>query len=97
MVDPVTGASHYQRAGLVWVPEQGPSRQVVTRVWQPNVVTRQVPVTQYVARQVTRKVPVQVCRYVDEQVVRKVPYQVCRMVQEEHVRKVPYQVCRPRG
>jgi hypothetical protein len=94
VVDPLTGMSYYDRAGLVWVPEQGPSRQVVTRVWQPNLVTRQVPVTQHVARQVTRKVPVQVCRNVDEQRVRKVPYQVCRTVHEAHVRKVPYQVCR---
>jgi hypothetical protein len=66
----------------------------VQRVWQPNLVTMQVPQTSYAARVMTRKVPVQVCRYVDEEVVRKVPLQVCRMVQEEQVRRVPYSVCR---
>ena len=80
-IDPATGQSVVQRAGFAWVPEQQPNTVTVNRVWQPNVVQEQVPVTQLVARQVTRKVPVQVCRYVDEVVVRKVPVQTCRMVQ----------------
>jgi hypothetical protein len=93
-IDPLTGQSAYQRAGFAWIPEQGPTTVTVNRIWQPNVVQEQVPITQLVARQVTRKVPVQVCKYVDEVVVQKVPLQVCRMVQEEQVRKVPYTTCR---
>ncbi|MHC4181024.1 MAG: hypothetical protein ACYSWU_26290, partial [Planctomycetota bacterium] len=92
-VDPVTGATVYQRPGLHWV--QTPrGRYEVRRVWQPNVVARQVPQTTYVPQTVSRQVPVQVCRYQEEQVCRKVPYQVCRIVREEHVRKIPYTVCR---
>ncbi len=93
-VDPLTGALAYQRGGLAWVPTQAPSQVQVLRVWQPNVVTQQVPETTLVARQLTRKVPVQTCRMVNEEVVRKVPVQVCRMVQEEQVRRVPYTTCR---
>ena len=94
VVDPLTGAAGYQRGGLAWVPMQAPNRVEVLRVWQPNVVTQQVPETTLVARTLTRKVPVQTCRLVDEEVVRKVPVQVCRMVQEEQVRRVPYTTCR---
>ena len=93
-VDPVTGAPVSQRAGLVWVPTQGPSVAETVRTWQPNVVAQQIPQTNYVAKVVTFKVPVQTCRYVDEEMVRKVPVQVSRMVTEEHVQQVPLQVCR---
>ena len=61
-VDPVTGASSYNRGGLAWVPEQAPAQVTVNRVWAPNVVAQQIPQTTYVQRIVTRKVPVQVCR-----------------------------------
>jgi hypothetical protein len=88
-IDPLSGASTYQRGGLAWVPEAGPARVTMYRAWQPNVVAQQVPQTTYVQRIVTRKVPVQVARLVDEEVVRKVPVQVCKIVQEEQVRRVP--------
>jgi len=93
-VDPLTGAPVFRPRGLYWV--QIPrTRYEVQRVWQPNVVAQQVPVTTYVPQTVARQVPVQVCRYEAERVVRKVPVQVCRMVREEHVRKVPYTVTKP--
>ncbi len=93
-IDPLTGAAVLQRGGLYWV--QTPrGRYEVQRVWQPNLVARQVEQTTYCPEVVARQVPVQVCRYQEEQVVRKVPYRVCRMVREEHVRKVPYTVSRP--
>lgn len=94
VTDPVTGAAYRQRAGLVWVPQAGPSKVVVNRVWQPNVVAQQIPVTQLVPEQIVTKVPVQVCRYVDEQVTKKVPYQVCRMETQVCERKVPVTTCK---
>ena len=80
--------------GLMWVPQKQPDAVTVNRVWQPNVVTQQIPQTSMVPQQQVRKVPFQVCRVVNEEVVRKVPFQVCRMVAEEQVRKVPVTVCR---
>ena len=105
VVDPLTGASTFQRGGLTWVPEQGPARVETFRVWQPNIVAQQVPQTTYVPQVMTRKVLVQVCRMVQEEHVRRVPVttyrqvvervrqqtpvQVCRMVEEERVRRIP--------
>ena len=92
-VDPVTGQTVYQRAGLYWV--QTPRTECeVQKVWCPNVVAQQVPQTTYVPQTVTQQVPMQVCKYVPEQVCRKVPVQVCRMVTEQCVRKVPVTTCR---
>ena len=92
-VDPVTGQTVYQRAGLYWV--QTPRTECeVQKVWCPNVVAQQVPQTTYVPQTVTQQVPMQVCKYVPEQVCRKVPVQVCRMVTEQFVRKVPVTTCR---
>jgi hypothetical protein len=92
-VDPVTGQTVYQRAGLYWA--QTPRGQYeVQRVWRPNVIAQQVPQTSYVPQTVTQQIPMQVCKYVSEQVVRKVPVQVCRMVTEQQVRKVPVTTCR---
>ena len=59
--------------------QQAPVAETV-RSWQPNVVAQQIPQTNYVAKVVTLKVPVQTCRYVDEEMVRKVPVQVSRLV-----------------
>ena len=65
VVDPATGASTYQRGGLVWMPTQMPGRLTMQRIWQPNIVTQQIPQTTMVARVETHKVPVQTCRYED--------------------------------
>lgn len=94
-VDPVTGQMNFQRAGFYWVPSQGPTRQVVNRVWVANPVAVQTPVTNYVARQVTEQVPVQVTQMQQEVQVRQVPVRVCRMEQVEEVRQVPFTTCRP--
>ena len=92
-VDPVTGQTVYQRAGLYWVQTPRTVSEV-QKVWCPNVVVQQVPQTTYVPQTVTQQVPMQVCKYVPEQVCRKVPVQVCRMVTEQYVRKVPVTTCR---
>jgi hypothetical protein len=89
VVDPVTGVSRYDRGGLVWVPVQGPSQQVVQRVWKPNVVVEQVPETQMAQKITVRKVPVQTVRYVDEPRVERIPVQTCKMVAEEREIQVP--------
>jgi hypothetical protein len=94
VLNPVSGQLEYQRPGFVWATVQPPPQQVVQKVWKPNLVAVQAPVTEYCPQQVVEKVPVQVCRQVPEQMTRKVPVQVCRLVTEEHVRKVPYTVCR---
>ena len=92
-VDPLTGQTVYKSPGLYWT--QTPrGRYEVKKVWQPNMVARQVPVTTYMPTVETRQVPVQTCRYVEEQIVRKIPYKVCRMVNEQKVRRVPVTTCR---
>lgn len=84
--------------------------QACCRVWVPNIVQKQVPVTRYVPRTIREVVPVRLCRFVPEtvqrtvkvpivrtvsqEVVRKVPYVTCRTVCEEVVRKIPYCTCR---
>jgi hypothetical protein len=88
VVDPVTGQTVYQRPGLYWTQVPRGTYEV-QRVWQPNLVAQQVPVTTYVPTVETREVPVQTCRYEEQRVVRKVPYKVCRMVTEQRVRKIP--------
>ena len=89
VVDPLTGTSRYDRAGFAWVPVKGPDRQVVRRVWKPNLVTQQVPETRMVRKVTVRKVPIQTVRYVDEQKVERIPVQTCKMVAEEREVKVP--------
>jgi len=87
-IDPATGAPVYQPPGLYW--EQTPrGTYEVQRIWQPNVVARQVPQTTYVPQTVSRQVPVQVCRYQQEQVCRAVPYRVCRMETVQETVRVP--------
>jgi hypothetical protein len=88
-VDPNTGASIQRWGGFARVTT--PGQPVVTNhpVYQPHPVAVQVPQTQYVQRQVTRKVPMQVTRYEDEVVVDRTPVQITRMVEQELVRKVP--------
>jgi len=92
-VDPVTGQTTYQKAGLYWAQTQH-GKYEVQKVWQPNIVPQQYQQTAYVPQTVSQQIPVQVCKMVPEQVVRKIPYQVCRMVTEQQVRKVPVTTCR---
>lgn len=92
-VDPGTGQTVYQRAGLYW--SQTPRGEYeVQKVWHPNIVAQQIPQTSYVPQTVTQQIPMQVCKYVPQQCVRKVPVQVCRMVTEQCVRKVPVTTCK---
>jgi hypothetical protein len=92
-VDPATGRTVYQRAGLYWVPTNR-GRYEVRRVWQPNVVAEQTQHVCYVPQTVAEQIPVQVSSMRTEEVCRKVPYQICRMVPQDCVRQVPVQTCR---
>src|SRR5687768_3270264 len=85
VADPYTGAVTVQRPGLVWGNVQPPAQQIVQRVWKPNVVAQQYPVTQLCPQEMVQKIPVQVCRQVPQEMVRKIPVKTCRMVTEEHV------------
>ncbi len=89
VVDPYTGAARYQWPGFAWVPYRGPERVQVQRVWQPQLVTQQVPVTTYVQKVNTRRIPVTTYRAVDEERLEQVPVQVTRMVPHEEVRQIP--------
>jgi len=89
VIDPVTGVAAYQRGGLHWTPMQAPSVIVPQTVYQPNLVTAQVPQTSMVPRTEVRRVPVQTVRYENQEMVREVPMQVCKMITEEQVRRVP--------
>ena len=57
-VDPATGQVITQRPGLGWVKTTTPPQPVTQKVWKPNLVSYQVPVTQMVPEQVTETVPV---------------------------------------
>jgi hypothetical protein len=93
-VNPQTGLPYYQRGGLGWVTQAGPSQLATVNTWNQNIVPYQVPQTSYQPRTVVTKVPVQITRMVDQEVVQKVPYQVTKMVQEEQVRQIPVQTTR---
>src|SRR3954471_9180963 len=69
VVDPSTGCVQTQRGGLAWTAGYTPARQVVQRVWRPNVVAQQVNTVSYAPEQVTVQVPVQVCKMVAEEQV----------------------------
>ena len=88
-VDPVTGESKWRIPGFYWTDMQGPARQEVNRVYQPNYVSQAVPVTSTVQEQRVEQVPITRTTYQNEQIVRTEQVQVPRTVQEEVVRQVP--------
>lgn len=94
-VDPATGLTYWRRGGLYSVPVATPGAYVVQPQYVPNVVAVQRPQTNYVARVVTEKRPVEVASYVDEVVTEKVPVKTCRLEQSEEVRQIPVTVQKP--
>jgi hypothetical protein len=77
------GQTYWQIPGPRLAKEAGPATYTTMRVWQPNVVTQQIPQVSYKPVTKTRQVPVQSVRFVEEQRVRKVPERVCRLVEKE--------------
>jgi len=83
VIDPNTGQNVWQRGGLYWTPHQGPAKVTAQRVWKPNVVPQQIPVTTLQPKTVACEVPYEVCKMVCETHTRQVPVQVCKMVAVE--------------
>ena len=92
VVDPITGLLYWQPGGYTVVAEQTPSQMVTQRTWKPMVVEVKKPVTTYVQKVVTRKVPYQTLKYVDEVREERTPVRVCKRVPVTETIDVPYQV-----
>ncbi len=110
VVDPATGASTYQRGGLVWMPTQMPGRlddaahlaaqhrhatDSANDDGRPRRHAQGARANLPLRRQlVVQKVPVQVCRMEQEERVCQIPVTVCKQVVERVEQKVPVKVCR---
>ncbi|MBQ6827519.1 MAG: hypothetical protein IJO46_05850 [Thermoguttaceae bacterium] len=108
--DPTTGRTKYRLPGLYWTPTQEPTEYRAQKVYRPNLVATQVPVTTYVPQTVVECVPttrttmrpVQVERtvnepttvYVRETQTELVPVTTYKPVKERVVKKTPTRVLR---
>lgn len=92
--DPRTGLQTTQRAGFYWVPEQE-QRYTTQRVFVPNYVPQEVARTAYEPETVTRKVPVERTRFEQVERVRTVPVTTYRQVEQQQFRYVPETVRKP--
>lgn len=110
--DPATGRTSYRLPGLYWTPTQEPTEYRARRVYRPNLVSTQVPVTTYVPETVVEDVPttrttykpVQIERttiepttvYVPETRTEETPVTTYKPVTERVVKKTPTRVLRTR-
>ncbi len=108
--DPTTGRTRYRLPGLYWTPTQEPTEYRAQKVYRPNLVATQVPVTTYVPETVVENVPttrtsfrpVQVERtvsepttvYVRDTQTEQVPVTTYKPVTERVVKKTPTRVLR---
>ena len=108
--DPATGRTRYRLPGLYWTPTQEPTEYRAQKVYRPNLVATQVPVTTYVPETVVENVPttrttfrpVQVERtvsepttvYVRDAQTEVVPVTTYKPVTERVVKKTPTRVLR---
>ncbi|MBP3557952.1 MAG: hypothetical protein J6K20_09680 [Thermoguttaceae bacterium] len=108
--DPTTGRTRYRLPGLYWTPTQEPTEYRAQKVYRPNLVATQVPVTTYVPETVVENVPttrttfrpVQVERtvsepttvYVRDAQTEVVPVTTYKPVTERVVKKTPTRVLR---
>ena len=108
--DPTTGRTRYRLPGLYWTPTQEPTEYRAQKVYRPNLVATQVPVTTYVPQTVVENVPttrttlrpVQVERtvsepttvYVRDAQTEVVPVTTYKPVTERVVKKTPTRVLR---
>lgn len=108
--DPTTGRTRYRLPGLYWTPTQEPTEYRAQKVYRPNLVATQVPVTTYVPQTVVENVPttrttfrpVQVERtvsepttvYVRDAQTEVVPVTTFKPVTERVVKKTPTRVLR---
>ncbi len=91
-IDPRTGESIIQRAGLYREPR---AKVESVQVFRPAVTPQTSYYTSYRPVTVEKQIAENITTYQDEQIVQKVPVQQTRMVTEEVVKKVPYTVSRP--
>jgi len=94
-LDPATGKNRYRLPGLYWTPLTSEPKHSLEKVYKPNLVTEQVPVTTFKPETVVEQVPVNITTYQDEQVTRVEPVQVQRMIQEEVVKRIPVTTYKP--
>lgn len=108
--DPTTGRTRYRLPGLYWTPTQEATEYRAQKVYRPNLVATQVPVTTYVPETVVENVPttrtsfrpVQVERtvsvpttvYVRDAQTEQVPVTTYKPVTERVVKKTPTRVLR---
>ena len=97
ITDCATGETARKPGGLYWVPRDVNKKGTyeVKKVWVPNQVTIQKPVTRTVMKQVCEQVPQTETVMVPQTVREMVPYTYTEMVQEQVVRKVPQKVLKP--
>ena len=95
--DACTGETVQKNAGLYWVKRDTPEKGTyeVKKVWVPNQITVQKPVTRTVFKQVCEQVPQTQVTYEDQVVRETVPYTYTEMVQEQVVRKIPQKSLKP--
>ena len=92
VVDPLTGATGFQRGGFHWVRDQ--NLAVVPSV-QPVLIPQQVARTSLVPQTVQVQKPVQVTQFVEQVETRRVPVQVSRTSSEVQVVRTPVTVQKP--
>ena len=97
ITDCATGETAHKPGGLYWVPRDVNKKGTyeVKKVWVPNQVTVQKPVTRTVMKQVCEQVPQTETTMVPQTVREMVPYTYTEMVQEQVVRKIPQKVLKP--
>ena len=87
--DPETGTTKRRLPGLYWTPLTSEPKYHVQKVYKPNFITEQFPVTTYTPETVVEQIPVEITTFQEEQVRKIEPVQIQEMVQEEVVRKIP--------
>lgn len=93
--DPTTGRTRYRLPGLYWTPTQEPTEYRAQRVYRPNLVSTQVPVTTYAPQTVVENVPTTRTTYRPVQVERVVSEPTTVYVQETQTEQVPVTTYKP--
>lgn len=93
--DPTTGRTRYRLPGLYWTPTQEPTEYRAQKVYRPNLVSTQVPVTTYTPQTVVENVPTTRTTYRPVQVERVVSEPTTVYVQETQTEQVPVTTYKP--
>ena len=93
--DPATGRTRYRLPGLYWTPTQEPTEYRAQKVYRPNFVSTQVPVTTYVPQTVVENVPTTRTTYRPVQVERTVSEPTTVYVRETQTEQTPVTTYKP--